>query len=175
MLALVMAFIGCKGHAAYEADSGQVAPSSRSPSGNVDAAADGGSGPQESFRSDYRGIAAAGELHVRSPRLREGEISVNGHLPPENIKKIVRLHFRHFRLCYEDGLRDNPNLRGKVIVKFIIDQSGAVSTTADDDSDIPDQNVVQCVEREFGNLSFPQPKGGMVTVVYSISMSPSVD
>jgi hypothetical protein len=117
----------------------------------------------------------AGELHVRAPRVREGEITVNGHLPPENIKKIVRLNFPHFRLCYEDGLRDDPNLQGKVTVMFIIDQSGAVSTTADDGSDIPDQNVVECVVRRFGNLSFPQPEGGTVTVVYSITMSPPLD
>jgi hypothetical protein len=44
--------------------------------------------------------------------------------------------------------------------------------TADGGSDLPDQSVVQCVVRGFGNLSFPQPEGGMVTVVYPIIFNP---
>jgi hypothetical protein len=162
ILALLLPCSGCHGHAVYEADSGQVAPSSRSTSGDVDAAA---------TTRWFEGR----EPHVRSPRLREGAITVDGRLSPEIIQRIVRSHFSRFRLCYEDGLRDDPNLEGKVTVKFIIDQSGAVSTTDDDGSDIPDQSVVQCVVREFGNLSFPQPEGGTATVVYPITMSPSVD
>lgn len=57
-------------------------------------------------------------------------------------------------------------------VKFLIDRSGAVSMAADGGSDLPDQSVVQCVVRSFGNLSFPQPDNGVVTVVYPIMFSP---
>ena len=32
--------------------------------------------------------------------------------------------------------------------------------------------VVSCVVRGFGNLSFPQPEGGIVTVVYPIIFNP---
>ncbi|MGH7270130.1 MAG: AgmX/PglI C-terminal domain-containing protein, partial [Polyangiaceae bacterium] len=109
---------------------------------------------------------------VRSPRIREGATQVNGRLPPEVIQRIVRQNFGRFRLCYENGMRSNPNLQGRVSVKFVIDRSGAVSMTADGGSDLPDQGVVQCVVRGFGNLSFPQPEGGMVTVVYPIMFNP---
>ncbi len=109
---------------------------------------------------------------VSAPKLREGATQVNGRLPPEVIQRIVRQNFGRFRLCYENGMRANPNLQGRVSVKFIIDRSGAVSMTADGGSDLPDQGVVQCVVRGFGNLSFPQPEGGMVTVVYPIMFNP---
>jgi hypothetical protein len=109
---------------------------------------------------------------VHPPRLREGATSVNGRLPPEVIQRIVRQNFGRFRLCYENGTKSNPNLQGRVTVKFIIDRSGAVSMTADGGSDLPDQSVVQCVVRGFSNLSFPSPEGGMVTVVYPIMFSP---
>jgi hypothetical protein len=109
---------------------------------------------------------------VMSPKLREGATQVNGRLPPEVIQRIVRQNFGRFRLCYENGMRNNPNLQGRVSVKFVIDRSGAVSMTADGGSDMPDQGVVQCVVRGFGNLSFPQPEGGMVTVVYPIIFNP---
>jgi hypothetical protein len=113
-----------------------------------------------------------GGHQVKSPKLREGATQVNGRLPPEVIQRIVRQNFGRFRLCYENGMRSNPNLQGRVSVKFVIDRSGAVSMTADGGSDLPDQSVVQCVVRGFGNLSFPQPEGGMVTVVYPIIFNP---
>ena len=81
-------------------------------------------------------------------------------------------NFGRFRLCYENGMRNNPNLQGRVTVKFVIDRSGAVAMTADGGSDIPDAAVVGCVVRGFSNLSFPQPEGGMVTVVYPIMFAP---
>ena len=109
---------------------------------------------------------------VKAPRIREGATSVNGRLPPEVIQRIVRQNFGRFRLCYENGLRNNPNLQGRVTVKFVIDRNGAVAMTADGGSDIPDTSVSQCVVRGFGNLSFPQPEGGMVTVVYPIMFNP---
>jgi hypothetical protein len=37
---------------------------------------------------------------------------------------------------------------------------------------MPDQAVVGCVVRGFGNLSFPQPEGGIVTVVYPLIFNP---
>jgi hypothetical protein len=113
-----------------------------------------------------------GGHQVKAPRIREGATSVNGRLPPEVIQRIVRQNFGRFRLCYENGLRNNPNLQGRVTVKFVIDRSGAVAMTADGGSDIPDTSVSQCVVRWFGNLSFPQPEGGMVTVVYPIMFNP---
>jgi hypothetical protein len=113
-----------------------------------------------------------GGHQVKAPRIREGATTVNGRLPPEVIQRIVRQNFGRFRLCYETGMRNNPNLQGRVSVKFVIDRSGAVAMTADGGSDLPDQTVVQCVVRGFSNLSFPQPEGGMVTVVYPIMFNP---
>jgi hypothetical protein len=74
-------------------------------------------------------------------------------------------------MCYEDGLRTNPTLQGRVAVKFAIDRSGSVSVASDGGSDLPDQKVVQCVVRGFQNLSFPEPQGGIVTVIYPIMLN----
>jgi hypothetical protein len=112
---------------------------------------------------------------VKAPQLREGATSVNGRLPPEVIRRIVRQNMGRFRLCFQNGLKHNPTLRGRVSVKFIIDRQGAVSMTADGGSDLPDPSVVGCVVRGFSNLSFPAPEGGMVTVVYPIMFSSGDD
>ncbi len=119
------------------------------------------------------GHGRLGGAHTtRAPTVRQGATQVNGRLPAEVIQRIVRQNFGRFRLCYENGLRTNPNLAGRVSVKFVIDRSGSVATAQDGGSEIPDQSVVSCVVRGFGNLSFPQPEGGIVTVVYPIIFNP---
>jgi hypothetical protein len=130
-----------------------------------------GTGPGQGIGHGTGGVNRGHK--VGAPGIREpGPAQVNGRLRPEVIQRIVRQNFGRFRLCYENGLRESPNLQGRVSVKFVIDRSGAVSLTANDRSDLPDQGVVNCVVRGFGNLSFPQPDGGMVTVVYPIMFSP---
>ncbi len=114
------------------------------------------------------GVADAPKL----PAVILGETTVTGSLPPEVIQRITRQNSGRFRLCYENGLRTNPKLAGKVSVKFVIDRAGVVSVASDGGSDLPDQAVVQCVVRGFRTLSFPQPENGIVTVVYPITFSP---
>ena len=106
-------------------------------------------------------------------RLREGAITVIGSLPKEVVQRIVRQNYGRFRLCYQDGLRSNSSLDGTVTTKFVIDKSGAVSKVSNEPSTtMPDTNVANCVTRAFGNLSFPQPEGGVVIVSYSLLFSP---
>jgi Ca-activated chloride channel family protein len=106
------------------------------------------------------------------PKVRMGATTVNGRLPPEVIQRIVRQNFGRFRLCYENGLRNNPNLEGRVSVRFVIGRDGNVSSTGNGGSDLPDAGVVSCVQRAISGLSFPQPEGGTVTVVYPVMFSP---
>ncbi len=101
-----------------------------------------------------------------------GVTSLSGKLPPEVIQRIVRQNFGRFRVCYEGGLRSNPALQGRVSVRFIIGRDGAVSNVSNAGSDLPDPNVVQCVSSAFYGLSFPEPEGGIVSVVYPILFQP---
>lgn len=129
-----------------------------------------GTGTGQGFGNGHGRLGGAHQ--TKSPSLRQGATQVNGRLPPEVIQRIVRQNFGRFRLCYENGLRNNPTLSGRVSVKFVIDRSGAVSTASDGGSELPDQGVIGCVVRGFTNLSFPQPEGGIVTVVYPIIFNP---
>ena len=129
-----------------------------------------GTGTGQGFGSGHGRLG--GSHQTRAPSIRQGATTVNGRLPPEVIQRIVRQNFGRFKLCYEDGLRKNPSLQGRVAVKFVIDRSGAVSTAQDGGSEIQDPGVVQCVVRGFNNLSFPQPEGGIGTVVYPIIFTP---
>jgi hypothetical protein len=107
-----------------------------------------------------------------APIVRPQGITTSGKLPPEVIQRIVRQNFGRYRFCYEQGLRQNPNLGGRVAVKFVIGRDGSVSQVSNGGSDLADSNVVSCVVRSFYGLSFPQPENGIVTVTYPIMFQP---
>lgn len=120
-----------------------------------------------------RGLAKLDHA-TRTPRIRlEGDTRVSGSLPREVIQRIVRQSFGRFRGCYEDGLRGNPNLEGRVTARFVIARDGSVASVQSGGSDLPDSRVVSCVLRAYTNLSFPAPKDGIVTVSYPLMFSPS--
>jgi hypothetical protein len=112
-------------------------------------------------------------LRPAMPVIRMGAVTVKGTLPVEVIQRIVRQSFGRFRLCYENGLRNNPTLSGRVVARFVIDQQGSVSTVADGGSDLPDQATIACVLRPFHGIVFPQPGSGVVVVTYPLSFAPA--
>ncbi|MFO0554860.1 MAG: AgmX/PglI C-terminal domain-containing protein [Polyangiaceae bacterium] len=115
-----------------------------------------------------RGTHATG-----SPRIRPAPPSVSGRIPGEVIQRIVRQNFGRFRACYEAGLRNNPNLQGRVTVGFVIGADGAVGSVNNAGSDLPDAGVVSCVVGSFRGLSFSAPEGGIVKVSYPIVFTPN--
>ena len=107
-------------------------------------------------------------------RMRAGKTETNGRIPAEVIQRIVRQNFGRFKACYESALRGNPNLAGRVAVRFVIGRDGGVMSAANGGSDIPDAGVVSCVVAGFRGLQFPQSEeGGAVTVTYPIFFTPA--
>jgi hypothetical protein len=109
---------------------------------------------------------------TKAPRMRSPSSTVSGHLPPEVVQRIVRQNYGRFRQCYENGLRGNPNLTGRVTARFVISREGSVTNVQNGGSDLPDSGVVSCVVAAFYGLSFPTPEAGIVTVSYPIMFSP---
>jgi hypothetical protein len=107
-----------------------------------------------------------------APVVRPQGVTASGQLPADIIQRIVRQNFGRYRFCYEQGLRGNPNLAGRVAVRFVIGRDGSVSNVQNGGSDLPDGNVVSCVVRSFYGLSFPAPENGIVTVTYPILFQP---
>jgi hypothetical protein len=128
-----------------------------------------GTGTGQGFGSGHGRLS--GSHRAKPPQVRMGSTSVSGRLPPEVIQRIVRQNFGRFRLCYENGLRNNPNLQGTVSVSFVIGRDGSVSNVGGGGG-MPDSGVTSCVTRAFYGLAFPAPEGGVVRVTYPISFSP---
>ncbi len=100
---------------------------------------------------------------------------VRGRVPPEAIQRVVRAHFGAYRACYEAGLARNPELTGRMTLRFVIGTDGKVSDAREQgdvpDGGFPDQEVTACVLAEVGKLTFPAP-AGVIAVSYPIRFSP---
>jgi hypothetical protein len=101
-----------------------------------------------------------------------GDSVVSGRLPATLIQRTVRQNFGRFRMCYEKGLTQNPNLTGRIEVRFLINSDGTVGQAMQGASDLPDAGVVSCIVRQFYALSFPKPDSGSVRVTYPLLLSP---
>jgi hypothetical protein len=126
-----------------------------------------GLGDKQGFGNGH-GLLGKGHKTKAPYGFRTGVTTVTGRLPAEVIQRIVRQNYGRFRACYENGLRSNPSLQGRVAVRFVIGRDGAVSNVSNGGSDLPEPSVVQCIIRAYYGLSFPEPEGGIVTVIYPI-------
>ncbi len=92
----------------------------------------------------------------------------SGRLPFVVVRQIVRASYGFFRGCYQRGLMASAKLEGRVNVRFVIREDGSIDEIADAVSDLPSEDVINCVLHGFRALRFPAPRGGSMTVKYPI-------
>ena len=112
--------------------------------------------------------SGAGGFHGRDakvPRIRSGQADVHGSLSKEVIRRIIGRHINEVRFCYEQELNTRPDLQGRISIKFIISPTGAVQTSAVDNSDMGNAKVEQCIAQAVRRWTFPAPEGGGIVVV----------
>lgn len=95
-----------------------------------------------------------------------------GELDKVEIDVAIKQRMPSIRACYEKELRRDPELAGRVTVRFVIDRSGAVKYAALRASDLDNPLVESCVVSEVRDLRFPAPRGtGTVVVSYPFVFS----
>jgi TonB family protein len=96
-----------------------------------------------------------------------------GYLPRKSIVEVVATQRSRFRWCYETRLASNPNLAGKISVRFTISGKGRVSDAVVASSSVGDPLVERCVVDAFKRLVFPPPSQGEdVVVTYPLRFDP---
>ena len=109
----------------------------------------------------------------------EGGTEVRGSLSRDVIRSVVRAHLGEVRSCYEEGLRTDPNLAGRVTVSFVIGPTGAVQTASVGSSTLvsatdADELAGACIARAVRSWLFPTPEGGgIVSVNYPFVFEPA--
>ena len=102
-----------------------------------------------------------------------GDPIILGALDKSLIDAVIKRHMNQIRYCYQRELTKNPNLGGKITVKFVINKSGAVSKASIKSSSMGNKSVESCITGRFMRFQFPQPKGGGIVIVsYPFIFSP---
>jgi TonB family protein len=84
----------------------------------------------------------------------------------EMIRKRVRDRLPELEGVYTDAIRRNPDLRGKLSVRFRIGPSGKVQSAEPADGSIPDPAFVNAVLAKVRQWTFEPPAGRTVEVLY---------
>lgn len=108
---------------------------------------------------------SAGATGQSGLSLLDNESEVSGGLDKEIIAAFIRENIGHILYCYERSLSANPNLFGKVSVKFTIAGTGKVETQAIGESTLRNKQVESCILDKISRWKFPEPKGGVKVVV----------
>ncbi len=104
-----------------------------------------------------------------APRVGLADPLVLGSIDKATVDRIVRQHLPQVRRCYEQELGRNPDLAGKLSVKFVISRSGDVSQATSRSDTLGSPAVASCVHARFLRMRFPAPKGdGIVVVSYPL-------
>jgi hypothetical protein len=89
--------------------------------------------------------------------------SVDGTLDPSVIVKEIKSRLGAIKACYESGLKRNPSIGGKLVVRFSVSAIGKVTKTEIEDDRMHDDDVANCIKSRVSSWRFPAPPGGGTT------------
>ena len=124
-----------------------------------------GGGGSASGAGYDRGAGSLGGRRAHAPEIMVGDATVRGSLDKEIIRRIIHRHINEVRFCYEESLRQQPRLAGRVGVQFTIAGNGQVLTSVLQSSTVGNANVENCTVAAVRRWQFPQPAGGGLVVV----------
>lgn len=107
----------------------------------------------------------AGKTGSGGVGLIEEESEVDGGLDREVIAQYIKTQLGQILYCYERQLSANPDLYGKVAVKFTIASTGQVESQVIGDSTLKNSPVEGCILSKIAKWKFPEPKGGTKVMV----------
>lgn len=109
-----------------------------------------------------------------SIKMEDGDdVGGSGEFDSKLVTAMVKKQLRAIQICYEQQLRRNPGLQGKVTVEFTIEMSGTVSKATATSNTTNDPAVASCVVNTVKRFRFnPGPSGGSVTYSYPFVFAP---
>jgi len=108
-----------------------------------------------------------------TPQIRAGAAIVTGSLSSQVIRRVIKRHLNEVRFCYEQQLQSDPALKGRVVIRFVIDSKGNVTAAVVAESTFNDTIVETCILQAVRRWKFPAPEGGGgVVVSYPFELRP---
>jgi len=128
-------------------------------------------------RSGRPGVGTGSETEASMMYGGQGDTAGGGGIPAwlrDMIRKRVRDSLPELEAVYNEAIRRNPELRGKIIVRFRIDPSGKVQRAESAEGDVRDPAFVNSVLEKIRRWNFEPTGGHTVDVLYPfIFIAPS--
>ncbi|WP_373045501.1 AgmX/PglI C-terminal domain-containing protein [Vulgatibacter sp.] len=130
----------------------------------------GRGGGMGSFGSGVGGLGKKGSSDVQ---ISSSEAVIVGY-DKELVRKVVHSHHSQLKYCYESELVRQPNMSGKITVKWVIGSQGRVTQVSTVSSSLNNARVASCINARVKSWNFPAPKGGGIAVItYPFVFRPS--
>jgi outer membrane biosynthesis protein TonB len=89
---------------------------------------------------------------------------------PVKTQVFVKSHLGEVQRCYERGKMDEPDLKGRVTLKILIAESGAVTSATVESSTLRSSVVESCIATTVKGWKFPAPIGGPAVISYPFNL-----
>jgi len=135
----------------------------------------GGLGGVGGGRADRAGRSAMAGLkdrdRRRASRMTLGSGGVSGFCKKQDVMRTVRRRAAAIRACYEVALQLQPDLKGKLTVKWTINLAGKVQGVQMVGNTMKNKKVERCVKKVVGRMRFKKPKGGICIIKWPFVFS----
>jgi hypothetical protein len=91
--------------------------------------------------------------------------------PEQVVRNTLRMAHSAFEACYEDSLRKDSRLKGRVVVTIDVLASGTVASAKITESTVTDTSVLTCISLRLRQLRFP-PLGEEIEATLPLVLSP---
>jgi len=91
--------------------------------------------------------------------------------PEQIVRNTLRLSLSAFEDCYQNSLRRDSRIKGRVVVTVGVGANGHVSSAKIEETTIKDDGVINCITTRLRALRFP-PLGEEVEVTLPLSLVP---
>ncbi|MGE4232956.1 MAG: TonB family protein [Bacteriovoracia bacterium] len=118
-------------------------------------------------------LGGTGKLAVQSGGV--SEPIVLGAIDEDAIRRAIEAHRDEIKYCYEKEINaENPDLSGRVAVRWVIGASGTVTNAGIASSSMKNANVEGCVVAVIRRIPFPPVRGGGIAeVTYPFVFKPA--
>lgn len=111
-------------------------------------------------------LTKKGDFVIQKPESIEGAASSNAKRDPDVINEVVASHKASIKMSYEKFLRRDPNLAGKISVRFTIAASGNVINVKILENTTGNKDLEDEIIRKIKMWQFESIPDGDVTVTY---------
>lgn len=101
------------------------------------------------------------------------DVGGSGDFDQNQVTRKIKGAKSALKRCYENSLKSNPSLAGKVVVEFTIEPRGNVSKASPVENSTGDGAFASCISSVVKRLRWsPGPEGGAVTYEYPFVFQP---